>query len=77
MSKDLTITLNSPAERDAILAGLRLLQRFQMNPSQCGLSDDMGRYSHESMRMIQEIAEDNGEPLDNGQIDALCERINA
>lgn len=76
MSNDTTIELASTAERNAILAGLRLLQRFQMSPSQCALTDDKGSYSHDSMRMIRDIAEDSGEALDVAQLDALCERIN-
>ena len=56
------MTLN-PTERDAVLAGLRLLQRVLGDPRT--VMDD-----------IRAIACDSGEPITVEAIDALCERLN-
>lgn len=64
---DVMVLLN-PAERDSVLAALRLLQAFNdglLYSSVAGADD-----------MIVEIRDHSGKPLTNLQIDALCAQIN-
>lgn len=60
-----------PSERDAVLAGLRLLQLHQDRLLIVVAGED------DRMELIDDIAGENGEPLSNDRIDALCERINS
>ena len=53
----------TPEEFDTILAGLRLWQRPEAH-----IADVDGA--------LADIAQENGDPLTNEQIDALCERLN-
>jgi hypothetical protein len=62
-----TLTTISPRQRDAILAGLRLLQ--------AGLQH--GRIELNALaEIVDNIAADSGECLTIEQIDALCEQLN-
>jgi hypothetical protein len=63
-------------ERDAVLAGLRLLQHFLGEPRTCVLTDSTGTPSHAVMDDIEAIACDHGDPMTADAIDALCERLN-
>lgn len=62
------MVLLQPAERDTVLAALRLLQHFND-----GLVFTRVAGADE---MIAEIRDDSGRPLTNAQIDALCLAIN-
>lgn len=63
MSLDIVVSLNQ-AERDSVLAGLRLLQQFNdgLMFSRVAGADDT----------IVDIRDDSGKRLTNTQIDALC-----
>lgn len=62
-------------QRNAVLAGLRLLQHF--NDSMLIVIDPRGAARHFRMEEIAEIRDDSGDSLDNAQIDDLCEAITA
>lgn len=63
-------------ERDAVLAGLRLLQHFLGEPRTCVLTDSTGTPSQTAMDDLDDIASEHGEPLTVEAIDVLCARIN-
>lgn len=64
----------SRSELDTVLAGLRLLQLHNDGSLICSIAQAPDPYP---MSLIDRIAAENGQPLTNDRIDALCERISA
>lgn len=62
-------------QRNAVLAGLRLLQHF--NDSTLIVTDRGGAARHFRMEEIAEVRDDSGDRLDNDQIEDLCAAITA